>query len=80
MFDEKAILNALKNFGEAVTVKITQLTFGEPEDQLPSPFETFMQEVGRVLKSKVVCTGETVLLGRMDKPDYAIHFNKLLDY
>ena len=78
MPDEKAILAALRKFAETVTVKMTQLTTGEPEDQLRSPFETFMQEVGRMLASDVVCIGETLLPGRIGKPDYAVHSNKLL--
>jgi hypothetical protein len=78
MLDEKAVLTALRDFAEAVTVKMTQLTVGEPEDQLRSPFETFMEKVGHVLTLKVVCTGETLLSGRMGKPDYAVHSNKLL--
>ena len=76
--DEKAILTALRKFAESVTVKMTQLTVGEPEDQLRAPFEAFMEEIGQALKQKVVCTGETKLAGRIGKPDYAVHSNKLL--
>ena len=64
MLDEKVILPALKKFADAVTAKMTQLTAGDPEDQLRAPFETFMEEVGQALKQKVVCTGETLLPGR----------------
>ena len=78
MLDDKATLAALRKFAEAVTDKMTQLTVGEPEDQLRSPFETFMREVGQSLGLKVVSTGETVLPGRIGKPDYAVHSNKLL--
>ena len=78
MPDEKAILDALRHFADAVTAKMNQLTAGEPENQLRGPFETFMKEAGRALASKIVCTGETKLPGRMGKPDYAVHLNKLL--
>ena len=78
MLNEKAILTALKNFAEAVTAKMNQPTDGEPEDQLRSPFENLMGEVGRALSLKVVCTGETLLPGRMGKPDYGVHSNSLL--
>ncbi len=65
MPDEKVILAALRKFAESVTVKTAQLTAGEPEDQLRAPFEALMEEIGRALKLKVVCTGETELAGRI---------------
>ena len=75
---DKLILAALKKFADRVTAKMTTLTAGEPEDQLRAPFETFMQEVGKALGIDVVPTGETLLPGRMGKPDYAVHASKLL--
>ena len=36
------IREALGDFAEAVAAKMTQLTAGEPEDQLRGPFENFM--------------------------------------
>ena len=76
--EETAALAALKKFADTVTAKMNTLTVGEPEDQLRAPFETLMQEVGRGLGQKVVCTGETMLAGRLGKPDYAVHSGKLL--
>ncbi len=76
--EEVTALAALKTFAETVTAKMTTLTAGEPEDQLRAPFETFMREVGHGLAQKIVCTGETMLAGRLGKPDYAIHSAKLL--
>jgi len=76
--EEKAVLAALEKFADAVTAKMNTLTAGEPEDQLRGPFEVFMQEVGKALARKVVCTGETKLAGRLGKPDYAVHAAKLL--
>jgi hypothetical protein len=78
MPDERAILAALQRFAHAVTAKMKALTPGEPEDQLRGPFDTFMQEVGHALALKVVCAGETMLAGRLGKPDYAVHAAKLL--
>lgn len=78
MTSEDVIFALLKRFADSVTAKMSQLTAGEPEDQLRGPFETFMQEVGQALGLKVVCTGETKLPGRMGKPDYAVHAVKLL--
>ncbi len=72
------IHQALQTFAAAVTAKTTQLTAGEPEDQLRGPFESFMAEVARALGWSVVCTGETPLPGRLGRPDYAVHLNGLL--
>ena len=57
---------------------MTQITLGEPEDQLRGPFETFMNEVGHAFDWNVVCTGETPLPDRLGRPDYAVHLNQLL--
>jgi hypothetical protein len=57
---------------------MTQLTHGEPEDQLRGPFENFMTEAGSVLDVNVICTGETTLPERLGIPDYAVHVNKTL--
>ena len=72
------IHEALQTFAAAVTAKMTQLTAGEPEDQLRGPFENLMAGVVAALGWNVVCTGETPLPGRLGRPDYAIHLNKLL--
>ena len=55
---------ALQDFGAAVTAKMTQLTAGEPEDQLRGPFQNFMAGVADALGRNVVCTGETPLPDR----------------
>jgi hypothetical protein len=78
MSTKTAILTALQNFAASVATKMTQLTAGAPEDQLRGPFENFVAEVANTLGWKVVCTGETPLPGRLGRPDYAIHLNKLL--
>ena len=69
---------ALQDFAASVTAKMTQVTLGEPEEQLRGPFETFMDEVGRAFGWNVVCTGETPLPDRLGRPDYAVHRNQLL--
>ena len=68
----------MQDFAVAVTAKMTQLTAGEPEDQLRGPFENFITEVAAALSWNIVCTGETRLPGRLGRPDYAIHLNQLL--
>ncbi|MDY6916890.1 MAG: N-6 DNA methylase, partial [Chloroflexota bacterium] len=69
---------ALQAFAAAVTAKMTQLTAGEPEDQLRGPFDALMGDVGDALGFKVVCTGETPLRDRLGRPDFAVHVNGLL--
>lgn len=78
MVEERAVLAALRKFAGAVTAKMTTPTAGEPEDQLRAPFEAFMDEVGRAVARKIVCTGETRLPGRLGKPDYAVHATRVL--
>ncbi|MBI4507782.1 MAG: N-6 DNA methylase, partial [Chloroflexi bacterium] len=78
MSQNLTIQEALGVFAEAVTAKTSQLTSGEPEDQLRGPFENFMAAAARTLGSHVVCTGETLLPGRLGQPDYAVHVNRLL--
>ena len=72
-----SIHTALQKFAASVTTKMTQLILGEPEDQLRSPFETFMEDAAQVLGWNVVCTGEASL-DRIGRPDYAVHLNQLL--
>jgi hypothetical protein len=78
MIKGMTIREALPRFAEAVTAKMSSLTPGEPEDQLRDPFKSFMADAARALGWSVVCTGETKLPGRLGKPDYAVHLNKLL--
>lgn len=69
---------ALQDFAAAVTDKMSQLTHGEPEDQVRGPFENFMVGVATVLGWNIVCTGETPLPDRLGCPDYAVHLKGLL--
>ncbi|MBN1867679.1 N-6 DNA methylase [Candidatus Sumerlaeota bacterium] len=78
MTADKTLLAALRNFAAAVTARMTQLTPGEPEDQVRAPFENFMTGVADTLGWNLVCTGETPLPGRLGRPDYAVHLNQLL--
>ena len=73
-----SIYAALQHFAASVTAKMTQITTGEPEDQVRSPFEIFMADAARALGWNVVCTGETPLPDRLGRPDYAVHLNQLL--
>ncbi|HOE10656.1 MAG TPA: N-6 DNA methylase [bacterium] len=75
---EHAILTALRDFAESVAAKMSQLTAGEPEDQLRGPFEHLLSDVACAFGWDVVCTGESALPGRLGRPDYAVHLNGLL--
>lgn len=78
MADITAIFEALQNFAYRITQKMAPPFSGEPEDQLRSPFETFMQAAGQALSKQIVCKGETLLPGRLGKPDYGILDSGLL--
>lgn len=78
MPEDNALLTALRSFADSVRSKMSQVTTGEPEDQLRGPFETFMQQFGKELSLNIVPTGETKLAGRLGKPDYAIHVDSIL--
>jgi len=69
---------AFQSFGDVITIKMAQLTRGEPEEQLRSPFENLITSISEVLDLHLVSTGETLLENRIGKPDYAIHNNGLL--
>ncbi len=73
-----SIRAALQEFAAAVTDKLTQITLGEPEEQLRAPFENFIAAAANALGWDVVCTGETPLPDRLGRPDYAVHLNQLL--
>ncbi|MCY4515108.1 MAG: type I restriction enzyme HsdR N-terminal domain-containing protein, partial [Candidatus Tectomicrobia bacterium] len=76
--DSASLYTALQDFANAVTAKTTQITPGEPEDQLRAPFESFMTTAAESLGWNVVCTGETPLPDHLGRPDYAVHLNQLL--
>jgi len=60
---------SLESFASSVTAKLGALAAGEPEEQLRAPTETFLQEAGTALGKVVVAKGETLLPGRLGKPD-----------
>ncbi len=78
MNNSPLFFESLQHFATNVTSKMTQFIVGEPEDQLRAPFENFLGGVASCLKWNIVCTGETLLPGRLGRPDYALHRNKLL--
>jgi len=75
---DQQIYEALRRFADKVVSKLKALAPGEPEDQLRSPVETFLSEVGRALGPKIIAKGESQLPGRLGRPDYAVLASKLL--
>ncbi len=73
-----SIHEPLQTFAADVKAKMTQLTAGEPEDQLRGPFENFKTAVAEAMGWDIVCTGETPLPDRRGRPDYAVHLRNLL--
>ena len=69
---------ALRDFAAAVAEKRAQLTAGEPEEQLRTPFDNLMSALGAAWGLEVVCTGEAPLPDCLGRPDFAIHNNGLL--
>ncbi len=78
MSAEELALNALRIFADSVKKKTSALGHGEPEDQLRKPYEVLIESIGQAIGVGVVCKGETLLPGRMGKPDYAVHAAGLL--
>ena len=72
------IYTALQEFAATVKEKTTQSTPGQSEEQLRTPFETFIGAAANALGWDVVCTGETPLPDRLGRPDYAVHLNQML--
>ena len=78
MDKDNELFLALQEFASDVSAKMSQQAAGEPEDQLRSPFENLMKRASKAMGLDVVCTGETRVAGRVGRPDFAVHFKKLL--
>ena len=78
MKSEPLLYEPLRKFGTAVTAKMAQLTHGEPEEQLRTPFENFMGDVALRFELQIGCKGETLLPDGIGQPDFAVHLNQLL--
>lgn len=75
---DQLIFDALQRFAATVTAKMKALAAGQPEDQLRAPLESFLTEVGKALRIRIVAKGESQLPGRLGRPDYAVLASKLL--
>jgi hypothetical protein len=75
---DQVIGQALQQFATAVAAKSKGLAAGEPEDQLRGPLENFLASTGQATDRNVVAKGESLLEGRIGRPDYAVLVDKLL--
>ena len=64
---------ALEAFADAVAAKFAALAHGEPEDQLRSPVETLLAAFSGLTRGDLVLKGESLLAGRLGRPDFALH-------
>jgi len=79
MTSTESILKALQTFAAAVTEKMNQLTLGEPEEQVRTPFDNFMNGgVSAAFGLNIGCIGETPLPDRLGRANFAIHRNQSL--
>jgi len=76
--EHEPILEPLREFADRVSRKSSQITTGEPEEQLSAPFDRFIEEVGKIRTIRLDCTGHTRLPGRMGTPDFAVLASDLL--
>jgi len=72
MDDGSDLDGAVRTFAAAVRSKLTALAAGEPEDQLRGPTEALLAAAGATFGKSVIPKGETLLPGRLGKPDYAV--------
>ena len=72
------IYDALKEFAAEVTNKSSSIVRGEYEEQLRTPFDSLIREIGVLWGMNILCIGETQLHNRLGKPDFAITKDDLL--
>lgn len=70
--NDRIIFEALRHFAGSVSLKTRGITPGQPEDQLRAPLETLLAVAGRAFGLEVVAKGESLLPGRLGRPDYAV--------
>ena len=69
---------SLQRFLQTIQQKLASHIVGQPEDQLRSPFERLLGDVGAILEVEVLTIGETHLNDGQGRPDFGVSANKLL--
>lgn len=74
---QKKLFESLLAFAEQLTAKFSARSSGEPEDQLKSPVDQLFAAYGRIISCNIILKGESTLHGRLGRPDFAAHRDKL---
>ena len=77
MTDFSEIFDELEKFCHEVNKKLSSPFDGEPEEQLRTPFEHLMENIGVILNIRVICKGES-RKDQIGKPDFAIIVDGML--
>lgn len=72
------VLKALQDFANTVTRAFKSRTHGNPEEQLKSPTQTLLQQVGTAVGSSILCKPESAIPGT-GRPDIAVEVDSLLN-
>ena len=75
---KSTILRSLRDFGQAVTLKMAQSESSQTEEQLRTAFETLLRETSIAVGTPAECVGEPSLPDSLRRPDYAVHVSGLL--
>lgn len=66
------MITILQHFATSVGEKFVSSVYGEPEEQLRTPFDTLIRETGKSLGLSVLPVGETQLENNLGRPDFGI--------
>jgi hypothetical protein len=74
---QKKLFEPLQAFAVQLTAKFSARSSGEPEDQLKSPVDQLLAAYGKIISCSIILKGESRLDGRLGRPDFAAHSDKL---
>ena len=74
---QKRLFEPLQAFAVQLTAKFSARSSGEPEDQLKSPVDQLLAAYGKIISCSIILKGESRLDGRLGRPDFAAHSDKL---
>ena len=74
---QKRLFEPLQTFAAQLTAKFSARSYGEPEDQLKSPVDQLLAAYGKIISCSIILKGESRLDGRLGRPDFAAHSDKL---
>jgi Type ISP C-terminal specificity domain/N-6 DNA Methylase len=71
------LFESLQSFAVQLTAKYSAKSSGEPEDQLKPPVDQLFTAYGKIISCNIILKGESTLHGRLGRPDFAAHSDKL---